>query len=374
MAVRVAAAQMTSINDLAANYVTCSRLVKSGSNVVPGHERILPHVFSATTPHDPTTGAWNMDKVAGATLTGTLPNESTEPYCWSGLVLNITAREELVVPTCVWEDCAIVEHQYEAASAGAKLLCFPENFSFVGAKDGESLKIAEPLDGPIMKGYCALARESNMWLSLGGFQERGSDDAHLCNSHVLIDDAGNIRSTYKKMHLFDVDVPGGAVYKESSFTEAGKEIVSVDSPFGRLGLTVCYDLRFPEVYQQLRFHHGAEVLLVPAAFTKVTGEAHWEVLLRARAIETQLTNSMTWDQVIAAAQGGKHSERRESFGETLIIDPWGTVIGRLPDRASTGIVVADIDFSLIESVRKKMPISQHRKPIEFWKQAVSSSM
>ncbi|KVI06914.1 Carbon-nitrogen hydrolase [Cynara cardunculus var. scolymus] len=271
--VRIAAAQMTSINDLATNYATCSRLVK------------------------------------------------------------------------------------EAASAGAKLLCFPENFSFVGAKDGDSLKIAEPLDGPIMKGYCALARESNMWLSLGGFQERGSDDAHLCNTHVLIDDAGNIRSTYRKMHMFDVNVPGGAVFKESR-----KEIVAMDSPFGRLGLTVCYDLRFPELYQQLRFHHGAEVLLVPAAFTKVTGEAHWEILLRARAIETQC-------YVIAAAQAGKHSEKRESFGDTLIIDPWGTVIGRLPDRVSTGIAVADIDFSMIESVRTKMPISQHRKPIEFWKQA-----
>ncbi|KAK9050382.1 hypothetical protein SSX86_030648 [Deinandra increscens subsp. villosa] len=276
--VRIAAAQMTSINDLATNYATCVRLVK------------------------------------------------------------------------------------EAASAGAKLVCFPENFSFVGAKDGESLKIAEPLDGPIMNRYCALAKDSKMWLSLGGFQERGSDDAHLCNSHVLIDDDGNIRTAYKKMHLFDVDVPGGAVFKESSFTEAGKEIVAVDSPFGRLGLTVCYDLRFPEVYQQLRFHHGAQVLLVPAAFTKVTGEAHWEILLRARAIETQC-------YVVAAAQGGKHSEKRESFGDTLIIDPWGKVIGRLPDRVSTGIVVADIDFSLIESVRTKMPISQHRKPIEFWKKA-----
>ncbi|KAK1422504.1 hypothetical protein QVD17_25672 [Tagetes erecta] len=276
--VRVAAAQMTSINDLATNYATCARLIK------------------------------------------------------------------------------------EAASAGAKLLCLPENFSFVGAKQGESLQIAQSLDGPIIKGYCDLARDAKMWLSLGGFQEKGSDDAHLCNTHVLIDDAGNIRSTYKKMHLFDVDVPGGAVYKESSFTEPGKEIVAVDSPFGRLGLTVCYDLRFPELYQQLRFKHGAQVLLVPSAFTKVTGEAHWEVLLRARAIETQC-------YVIAAAQGGKHSEKRESFGDTLIIDPWGTVIGRLPDRVSTGIVVADIDFSLIESVRTKMPISQHRKPIEFWKQA-----
>ncbi|KAM7499214.1 hypothetical protein LguiA_023628 [Lonicera macranthoides] len=270
--VRVAAAQMTSINDLASNFSTCSRLVK------------------------------------------------------------------------------------EAASAGAKLLCFPENFSYVGAKEGDSLKIAEPLEGPIMKGYCSLARESNIWLSLGGFQEKGSDDAHLCNTHVLIDDAGNIRSTYRKMHLFDVDVPGGMVYKESSFTEPGKEVVAVDSPFGRLGVTVCYDLRFPELYQQLRFHHEAQVLLIPAAFTKITGQAHWEILLRARAIETQC-------YVIAAAQTGKHTDKRESFGETLIIDPWGTIVGRLPDRISTGIAVADIDLSLIDSVKVSSPLPEPRTPL-----------
>ncbi|KAH0674643.1 hypothetical protein KY284_025730 [Solanum tuberosum] len=277
--VRIAAAQMTSVNNLAINFATCSRLVK------------------------------------------------------------------------------------EAASAGAKLLCLPENFSFVGDLEGESLKIAEPLDGPIMKGYCSLARESNIWLSLGGFQEKGSDDAHLRNTHVLIDDNGNIRSTYSKMHLFDVDVPGGAVYKESSFTEAGKDIVVVDSPFGRLGVTVCYDLRFPELYQQLRFNHDAQVLLVPAAFTTVTGQAHWEILLRARAIETQC-------YVIAAAQAGKHNDKRESYGDTLIIDPWGTIVGRLSDRSSTGITVADIDFSLIDSVRAKMPVSKHRKPAEFWNLSV----
>ncbi|KAH9767975.1 Deaminated glutathione amidase /cytosolic [Citrus sinensis] len=276
--VRVAVAQMTSINDLAANFATSSRLVK------------------------------------------------------------------------------------EAASAGAKLLCLPENFSYVGDKDGDSLKVAETLDGPIMQGYCSLARESSMWLSLGGFQEKGSDDAHLCNTHVLVDDAGNIRSTYRKMHLFDVDIPGGRSYKESSFTEAGKDIVAVDSPVGRLGPTVCYDLRFPELYQQLRFQHEAQVLLVPSAFTKVTGQAHWEILLRARAIETQC-------YVIAAAQAGKHNDKRESYGDSLIIDPWGTVIGRLPDRLSTGIAVADIDFSLIDSVRAKMPIAKHRKSIDFWKSA-----
>ncbi|XP_030506658.2 deaminated glutathione amidase, chloroplastic/cytosolic [Cannabis sativa] len=276
--VRVAAAQMTSINDLASNFATCSRLVK------------------------------------------------------------------------------------EAASAGAKMICFPESFAFIGAQDGESLKIAQPLDGPMMQQYCSLARESSIWLSLGGFQEKGPDEQHLFNTHVVIDDNGKIKSTYKKIHLFDVDIAGERSYKESNITEAGNNIVSVDSPVGRLGLTVCYDLRFPELYQQLRFQHEAQVLLVPAAFTVATGQAHWEILLRARAIETQC-------YVIAAAQTGKHNDKRQSYGETLIIDPWGTVVGRLTDRLSTGITVADIDFSLLDSIRTRMPIARHRKPIEFWKSA-----
>lgn len=247
------------------------------------------------------------------------------------------------------------------------MLCFPENFSYVSAKDGDSVKIAESLDGPIMQGYCSLARESKIWLSLGGFQEKGSDDAHLCNTHVLVDDAGNIRSKYRKIHLFDVDVPGGMVFKESSFTEAGRDIVAVDSPFGCLGLTVCYDLRFPELYQQLRFQHQAKILLVPAAFTKITGQAHWETLLRARAVETQC-------YVVAAAQAGKHNQKRESYGDSMIIDPWGQIVGRLPDRLCTGIAVADIDFSLIESVRTKMPIAEQRQPFEFWEAASKSSL
>ncbi|XP_038679090.1 deaminated glutathione amidase, chloroplastic/cytosolic [Tripterygium wilfordii] len=250
----------------------------------------------------------------------------------------------------------------DAASAGAKMVFFPEAFSYVAAKDGDSLKIAEPLEGPVMKQYCSLARESCIWLSLGGFQEKGPDDEHLCNTHVIIDDNGEIKSTYRKIHLFDVDVPGNMVYKESNFTTAGKNVVAVDSPVGRLGLTVCYDLRFPELYQQLRFQHEAQVLLVPSAFTKVTGEAHWELLLRARAIETQC-------YVIASAQAGKHNDKRESYGDSLIIDPWGAIVARLPDRLSTGIAVADIDFSLLDSVRTKMPIAEHRKPINFWKHA-----
>ncbi|XP_020688225.1 nitrilase-like protein 2 [Dendrobium catenatum] len=150
------------------------------------------------------------------------------------------------------------------------------------------------------------------------------------------------------------------VYKESSFTTAGDAIVVEDSPAGRLGLTVCYDLRFPELYQMLRFEHNAQVLLVPSAFTKVTGEAHWEILLRARAIETQCF-------VIAAAQAGKHNEKRESYGGSLIIDPWGTVIARLPDRLSTGIAIADLNLSQIDAIRTRMPIATHGKFSISWK-------
>eukprot|EP00250_Pteridium_aquilinum_P025290 c30508_g1_i1 orf=69-1037(+) len=242
----------------------------------------------------------------------------------------------------------------EAASTGVKFLSLPECFSFIGSKEGEALSIAEPLDGPIMQRYQELARKAGMWLSLGGFQEKCPDGSRLFNSHVLLDDLGTIQSCYRKIHLFDVDVPGGPVLKESKFTAPGSEVVVASSPVGQLGLTVCYDLRFPELYQWLRFKKDAEVLLVPSAFTKVTGAAHWEILLRARAVETQC-------YVIAAAQTGKHNEKRESYGDAMIIDPWGTVIGRCTDRLCTGLAVAEVDLDSLSSVRTRMPISEHRR-------------
>uniref|UniRef100_A0A803NCH9 CN hydrolase domain-containing protein n=1 Tax=Chenopodium quinoa TaxID=63459 RepID=A0A803NCH9_CHEQI len=162
-----------------------------------------------------------------------------------------------------------------SSSCWAKLLCFPESFSYVGANLGDSVKIAEPLDGPIMQGYCSLAR-------------------------------------------FDVDVPGGMAYKESSFTEAGKDVVAVDSPCGRLGLTVCYDLRFPEIYECLRFQHQAQVgaiLHLCCSFTKITGQATGRYFCVLVPFESQC-------YVIAAAQAGRHNDKRESYGDSLIIDPW----------------------------------------------------
>lgn len=184
-----------------------------------------------------------------------------------------------------------------AAAAGAKVLFLPENFSFLGRSPAESLAIAEPLDGPLMKRYQDLAKQHKIWLSLGGFQEKGPDSSHLYNTHVIIDDSGDIKASYRKIHLFDVDVPGGPRLKESEFTVPGEGLSCVSTPFGKLGLSVCYDLRFPALYQKLAFQMGAEILLVPAAFTVPTGEAHWHTLLRARAIETQC-------YVIAAAQAG----------------------------------------------------------------------
>ncbi|MCO5585793.1 hypothetical protein L7F22_039729 [Adiantum nelumboides] len=242
----------------------------------------------------------------------------------------------------------------EAAAAGVKLLSLPECFSFIGSREGEALSIAEPLDGSILQRYEELARQSKIWLSLGGFQEKCPDGSRLFNTHILLDDLGKIQSCYRKIHLFDVDVPGGPVLKESKFTAAGSEMVVANTPVGQLGLTVCYDLRFPELYQRLRFEKNAEVLLVPSAFTRVTGAAHWEVLLRARAIETQC-------YVIAAAQAGKHNEKRESYGDAMIIDPWGTVLARCSDRLCTGLAVAEVNLDSLNSVRMRMPISEHRR-------------
>ncbi|CAI7904775.1 unnamed protein product [Closterium sp. NIES-53] len=189
----------------------------------------------------------------------------------------------------------------------------------------------------------------SIWLSLGGFQEAGGPDAgkRFFNTHVLVDDTGTIQAAYRKIHLFDVNVPGGPVLTESNSTLPGSSVVSAMSPVGRLGLTVCYDLRFPELYQRLRFDHHCDVLLIPAAFTQKTGEAHWEVLLRARAIECQC-------YVIAAAQAGRHNDLRDSYGHALVVDPWGRVAARCKDAVATGIATVDIDMDLIVSTRQPL--------------------
>jgi predicted amidohydrolase len=241
----------------------------------------------------------------------------------------------------------------QAAAAGANLLVVPECFAFIGRGDADVAKWMAPLESPLFRRFADLAVKHTLWVCFGGFPEQHTD-THAYNAHVVVDDHGVVRDVYRKIHLFDVVLPS-LTLKESAATSPGDRVVVADSPVGKLGLTVCYDLRFGELYRALAAR-GAEVLLVPAAFTLTTGKEHWEVLLRARAIENQC-------YVAAAAQTGRHNDKRESYGHAMIIDPWGTVIAQCRD--GEGIAVADVDTAWIQAVRARIPIAQHRRPDVF---------
>mmetsp|Transcript_1410 Transcript_1410/g.1919 ORF Transcript_1410/g.1919 Transcript_1410/m.1919 type:complete len:335 (+) Transcript_1410:254-1258(+) len=247
-----------------------------------------------------------------------------------------------------------------AAKRGAKLLCLPECFHFIGFSTRETIEAAEMIEeGPSIKRYCKLARQYGLWLSLGGFQElipqSEGAEKKIYNSHIIIDNLGKIVKTYRKLHMFDVQVPNGPMLMESRFTEAGKEIALVSTPFGKLGLSTCYDVRFPDMYMELA-SKGAEIILVPSAFTVFTGRSHWEILLRARAIETQC-------YVLAAAQVGKHHNNRASYGHSLIIDPWGGIMAGAggEEKDSPKLVTAEIDLDYLRSVRTNLPVQTHRR-------------
>jgi predicted amidohydrolase len=247
----------------------------------------------------------------------------------------------------------------EAASNGAQLVVLPECFSFLGRREGEKLAIAEVLDGdgppgppgPVMGALCELATKHGVWIVGGGTPERvHGDDRRAYNTAVVIDPRGELVARYRKIHLFDVDIPGGAVLRESDSTAPGDELVVVDVAGAPVGVSICYDIRFPELYRQLVKDMGAEVLLVPAAFTAHTGAAHWHLLMRARAIEDQ-----AW--VVAPAQWGSHNEKRESYGHSLIIDPWGTIVGERAE--GDGVVTATLDGATVEKRRTQMPCLSH---------------
>lgn len=198
-----------------------------------------------------------------------------------------------------------------------------------------------------------------MWVSFGGFRESIPNVANkFYNSHVIVDNTGSIASVYRKIHLFDVHIPEQAIkLQESEYVQAGTELVVIDKPNPLqvpIGMSICYDVRFPEMYAQLRHKYGAQCLLVPSAFTQFTGEAHWHLLLRARAVETQCF-------VIAAAQTGQHSEKRQSYGHSLVVHPFGNVLLDIPSDQTNCIGIVELDMTDVESVRKKMPIAQHRR-------------
>jgi predicted amidohydrolase len=240
-----------------------------------------------------------------------------------------------------------------AAAEGAQLVVLPECFSFLGRREGDKREIIESLDGdgPIMSALRNLATKHGVWLVGGGMAERVlGDDARSYNTAVTIDPRGELVARYRKIHLFDVEIPGGAVLRESDATAPGDELVVVDIAGAPVGVSICYDIRFPELYRQLVKDMGAEVLLVPAAFTAHTGAAHWHLLLRARAIEDQ-----AW--VVAPAQWGQHNAKRESYGHTLIVDPWGTIAGERAE--GDGVVVATLDGAAVAKRRTQMPCLSH---------------
>ena len=238
----------------------------------------------------------------------------------------------------------------KARSLGAELVGLPENVAWMGPEP-ERPAAAETLEGGIATTFAGLARELGIILLGGSFLESGAPGGRLYNTSVLYGPDGGVLGVYRKIHLFDVDVGDGATYQESAAVAPGTEVVTAQAPFGRVGLTVCYDLRFPELYRTLSAQ-GAVLLTVPAAFTLMTGKDHWEVLLRARAIENQC-------YILAPAQWGRHSEKRQTFGHAMVVDPWGLVTARASD--GEGLAVAELDLALLTRVRKSLPALAHRR-------------
>jgi predicted amidohydrolase len=242
-----------------------------------------------------------------------------------------------------------------AAAAGAGLIGLPENFAYLGTDRDHRLSLAEDVgpgaSGPILTAMQGLARETGAWLLLGGFPERARTPDHIRNTSVLLRADGSIAATYRKIHLFDVDVPGGKRFRESESVEAGEALVVAETPWAPLGLTICYDLRFPELYRALTAR-GARILAVPSAFTLETGKDHWSVLLRARAIENQA-------YLFAPAQFGHHGGNRRSWGHAMVVDPWGAVLAECGDH--DGFALAPVDFEYQDRVRTSLPCLTHRK-------------
>jgi nitrilase len=241
----------------------------------------------------------------------------------------------------------------QARSAGAHLAVLPEYFCFMGRRDADKLVLAEtPGLGTVQDFLADTARELGLWIVGGTLPMATDDPTHAANASMVYDPKGQPAARYDKIHLFRYD-NGREHYDEAAVLTAGTAPTVFDLPdpeghVWRVGMSVCYDLRFPELYRQL----GADILLVPAAFTHTTGQAHWEVLLRARAIENQA-------YVIASAQGGTHENGRQTWGQTMVIDPWGVVLGQ--HAVGPGVVVCDIDRTHLQQVRRQLPALQHRR-------------
>ncbi|MCK9189701.1 carbon-nitrogen hydrolase family protein [Acidithiobacillus sp.] len=237
----------------------------------------------------------------------------------------------------------------QASAEGAQLALLPENFALMGRDEKAKLAIMEvDGDGPIQSWMAMQAQRLGLWL-IGGSIPLTAPDGRSYAACLVFDPAGRCLARYDKIHLFDVDLAGGESYRESRTIAPGSAPVAVTTPWGQLGLSICYDLRFPELY---RCYAGAELLVVPSAFTQQTGAAHWECLLRARAIENQA-------YVLAADQGGLHQNGRQTFGGSMIIDPWGQVLARMDQ--GEGVALAPVDTEFLRRCRSNLPALQHRR-------------
>lgn len=240
----------------------------------------------------------------------------------------------------------------QAREKGAAVAVLPENFAFMGMEDADKRKVAEAEgSGPIQDFLASTARALKLWIIGGTMPLRAGADGRVAAASLVFDGDGNRVARYDKIHLFDVDIPGKAeTYRESAHVTPGAKSTVVDTPAGRVGLSVCYDIRFPELFRQLSAA-GAQILTVPSAFTGPTGRAHWETLLRARAIENLC-------YVVAPAQSGFHANGRETYGDSMIVDHWGRVLQRLP--RGRGVVVADVELVRQAEARASFPSLSHR--------------
>ncbi len=241
----------------------------------------------------------------------------------------------------------------KSAEAGATLVVLPENFAIMGMQESDKVAIREqPGKGPIQNFLAEQAAKWDVWIVGGTVPLQASTPDKVRAACLVYDDKGVCVGRYDKIHLFDVHIEeSGENYTESETIEAGSDVVVLDTPFGKLGLAICYDLRFPELFRAMH-DKGVEIIALPSAFTAITGRAHWGALVRARAIENL-------SYVIAAAQGGYHINGRETYGHSMIVDPWGNVLDRLPQ--GSGFVIADVDRRLTTSTRRNFPALKHRR-------------
>lgn len=262
----------------------------------------------------------------------------------------IAAVAQMVSSSQIVSNLAALQSYFsQAQTAGAKLLVLPENFAFMGKQETDKLAIAEIYgQGEIQEAVARCAKQYKMWVIAGTLPLKGAG-SQVRSSCLVYDDAGKCVARYDKIHLFDVRVSDEESHQESRTIERGDTVVVVDTPIGRVGLTICYDLRFSELYRQLLLQ-GAEVFAIPSAFTAVTGAAHWDILCRARAVENLC-------YVLAANQGGIHDNGRHTYGHSMIIDPWGGIIAE--QQTETGVASAEIDLSRLRQLRKMFPCNEH---------------